>query len=162
MAVAFRFPNIVPTREAGNKGVAHEGRRGQLTVVERRQRRFVIAFIGPIVLFAAMFGATAMRSYIAGQQMRLDHLNSDIARARQHFDELRAERAQLQSPSHLMEVARQQGLVGAVGTQIVSIPASVAAQVAATVGKVDADVAGPQTSQLDAFGHLKATVENTP
>jgi cell division protein FtsL len=161
MAVAFRFPSLIPTREISDRESSRH-RRDQLTVVERKQRRLLIAFVGPVVLFAAMFGATAMRSYIAGQQMHLDHVNSDIARARAHFDELRAERAQLQSPSHLMEVARQQGLVGAVGAQIVSIPADVAAQVAATVGKVDADVVSAQQSQLDAFGHLKATVENTP
>jgi hypothetical protein len=54
------------------------------------------------------------------------------------------------------------GMVPSQATRIVDIPASIAAEVAATVGKVDADVVGAQESQLDEFGRLKPAVVGAP
>ena len=79
-------------------------------------------------------------------------------RARAHYDELRAERALLQSPSVLLEKARSFGMVPAVGMKVVEIPAEVAAEVAASVGKIDADIASTTESKLDDFGRIKRQV----
>jgi hypothetical protein len=54
------------------------------------------------------------------------------------------------------------GMVPSVTTRIIDIPAAVAAEVAATVGKVDSDVASAQESQLDEFGRLKVAVVGAP
>jgi hypothetical protein len=45
---------------------------------------------------------------------------------------------------------------------LIEVPAGVAAEIAATVGKVDADVIASKQSPLDEFGRLKATVEGSP
>ena len=154
MAVAFRLPVLAP-RERGQV-------RTPLTVVPQEDRRyFKVAVIAGSV-FLVLFALATLQMHMAQQQMRLDKLNSDIARARLHFDELRAERASLQSPEHLMEASRQMGLLPGRTTTIVNIPASIAAEVAATVGKVDADVAKETESPLDEFGRLKASVVGTP
>jgi hypothetical protein len=104
----------------------------------------------------------ALRAHMANQQMKIDSLNYDISRARLHFDTLRAERAALQSPEKLIANARAMGMVPSVSTRIIDIPAAVAAEVAATVGKVDSDVASAQESQLDEFGRLKVAVVGAP
>jgi hypothetical protein len=155
MAVAFRFPSVLAPREVGES-------RPKLSIVPDSERRYVrvFALIGVIVF--AMFAVVALRAHMAQQQMRYDKLNYDISRARQHFDTLRAQRAALQSPTVLISQARSIGLVQSVGTRLVEVPAGVAAEIAATVGKVDADVIASKKSPLDEFGRLKATVEGSP
>jgi hypothetical protein len=44
----------------------------------------------------------------------------------------------------------------------VEVPASVAADVAANVGNIDADVAGASETPLDEFGRLKPAVVGAP
>ena len=110
----------------------------------------------------AMLAIVTLNVSMAQQQMRLDRLNTDVSSARAHFEELRADRAQLQSPAHLMKEARVIGLVPAMATRTVNIPASIAAEVAATVGKIDADITNKDESPLDKFGRLKAAVVGNP
>jgi cell division protein FtsL len=154
MAVAFRLPTLAP-RERGQV-------RTPLTVVPQTERRYVKTALVAFSVFVVLFFVATLQMHMAQQQMRLDKLNYDISRARQHFDQLRAERASLQSPEHLMEASRQMGLMPGRTTTIVNIPASIAAEVAATVGKVDADVVSETESPLDEFGRLKASVVGTP
>jgi hypothetical protein len=155
VAVAFRFPSVLATREASES-------RPKLTIVPDSDRRYVrvVAIVGALIV--AMFMVVALRAHMAQQQMNYDKLNYDISRARLHFDTLRAQRAALQSPEILISQARQMGLVQSVGTRLVEVPSATAAEIAATVGKVDADVAASEQSPLDEFGRLKATVEGSP
>ncbi|MFY8237840.1 MAG: hypothetical protein ACOVK5_01290, partial [Ilumatobacteraceae bacterium] len=100
--------------------------------------------------------------HMAQQEMRLDKLNYDISRAREHFETLRARRANMQSPELLIGQARTLGLVPSLGTRLIDIPAATAAEVAATVGKVDSDVIAHAESPLDEFGRMKATAVGGP
>lgn len=154
MAVAFRFPSVLAPRETG--------KRTPLSVVPQSERRYVRVFTTIAVIVVAMGLVVALRAHMANQQMKIDSLNYDISRARLHFDTLRAERAALQSPEKLIANARDMGMVPSVTTRIIDIPAAVAAEVAATVGKVDSDVASAQESQLDEFGRLKVAVVGAP
>jgi hypothetical protein len=61
-----------------------------------------------------------------------------------------------------MNRASLMGLVPHLGIRMVAIPVSVAAEVAATVGKVDSDVAAHSESPLDEFGRMKAAVVGAP
>jgi hypothetical protein len=58
----------------------------------------------------------------------------------------------------LLEKARSFGMVPAVGMKVVEIPAEVAAEVAASVGKIDEDIASTKESKLDDFGRIKRQV----
>jgi hypothetical protein len=104
----------------------------------------------------------SLRAHMAQQQLRIDRLNYDISRARIHFDSLRAERASLQSPQFLISRAREMGMVPSLGSRVVEVPVSVAADVAANVGKIDADVVGSPETPLDEFGRLKPAVVGAP
>lgn len=154
MAVAFRLPAVLAPRE--------NGERSPLSLVPQSERRYwrVFAFIGGLLV--AMGCVVALQADMANRQMKIDSLNYDISRARLHYDTLRAERASLQSPEKLIESARAMGMVPSLSTRIVDIPASIAAEVAATVGKVDADVVAANESQLDEFGRLKTVVVGAP
>ncbi len=154
MAVAFRFPSVLAPR--------HEESRPRLTVVPEADRRYVRVVLAFGSLILVMGLAVALRAHIAQQQMQIDKLSYNISRAREHFDSLRADRASLQSPEVLTVKAHQMGMVPSMGTQIVNVPAAIAAEVAATVGKVDSDVIAATESPLDEFGRLKKTVVGAP
>lgn len=157
MAVTFRIPSLLTPREH------HETRqRPTLTLVPRSERRFVRVFVLFTVVVFAMGLVVSLRVHMAQQQLRIDRLNYDISRARQHFDSLRAERASMQSPEFLISRAREMGMVPSVGSRIVEVPASVAADVAANVGKIDADVVGSSETPFDEFGRLKPAVVGAP
>ena len=157
MALAVKFPSMLWPEERGE-----ELERPSLSLVAPARRRYVKVFAVIAPLLVVMCAVVALRAHMAQQQLRIDRLNYDISRARQHFDTLRAERASLQSPEVLIDRARQMGMVPSVGVRIVEIPASVAAEVAATVGKIDADVAVGAESPLDEFGRLKPAVVGAP
>lgn len=154
MAVAFRLPSLTP-RPASSE-------RPRLVIVEKTERRYLKIFSLVAVVAFVLMAVVILRVHMAQQQMRLDRLNYDISRARLHFDELRAERASLQSPENLIAEAKKIGLLPGRSTRIVDIPPAIAAEVAATVGKVDEDVVKEQETALDEFGRLKATVVNVP
>jgi cell division protein FtsL len=154
MAVAFRLPSLTP-RPASTE-------RPRLVIVEKTERRYLKIFSLVAVVAFVLMAVVILRVHMAQQQMRLDRLNYDISRARLHFDELRAERASLQSPENLIGEAKKIGLLPGRSTRIVDIPPAIAAEVAATVGKVDEDVVKEQETALDEFGRLKATVVNVP
>jgi hypothetical protein len=52
--------------------------------------------------------------------------------------------------------------VPSLGSRVVEVPVSVAADVAANVGKIDADVVGSPETPLDEFGRLKPAVVGAP
>lgn len=157
MAVAFRFPSILSSRE--DEQVVSRPVLTLVPTTERRYVRVLVFFVGVVV---AMGMVVALRVHMAQQQLKIDRLNYDITRARIHFDSLRAQRASLQSPEELIARAREMGMVPSVGSRIVEVPASVAADVAANVGKIDADVVGGVETPLDEFGRLKPAVVGAP
>lgn len=147
MALAFRLPQVIPS-----------GDRAPLRLVEQTKRGGVRVVLVASILMTAMFGVVVLRTTMAQQQMRIDRLNSDIIRARNNFDKLRAERARFQSPEYLIDRAKALGMVPSIETVMVEIPADIAVEVAAGVGKVDSDVVASRASQLDEFGRMKRTV----
>ena len=155
MAVAFRLPALISPRES-------EASRPRLTVVPKPDRWYVKIMTVVVVVVLLMFAVVSLRAHMAQQEMRLDKLNYDISRAREHFETLRARRANMQSPELLISQARTLGLVPSLGTRLIDIPAATAAEVAATVGKVDSDVIAHAESPLDEFGRMKATAVGEP
>jgi hypothetical protein len=155
MAVAVKLSALLAPREDRDD-------RPKLVLVPQSDRRYLRVFTVVALLVVVMFSIVSLRAHMAQQEMRLDKLNYDITRARAHFETLRAERANLQSPGQLMNQASLMGLVPSLGIRMVGIPAAVAAEVAATVGKVDSDVVAHTESPLDEFGRMKAVVVGTP
>ena len=129
-----------------------------LRLVPRRSRRSVRISTVVGVVIGSLFVVVLLRTHMAQQQLRLDRLNSDIVRARNNFDRLRAERARFQSPAYLTERARAMGMVQGLDTNMVNIPVDIAVLVASGVGKVDVDVKSERTTHLDEFGRMKRTV----
>lgn len=165
MAQALRAPRPVRSDASSARRVAdpmhHVGASETapiLTVIHGGQGRYMRVVVVSVTAIALMLGAVAGRAHMAEQQIRLDTLNNDVRRARAHFDSLRAERAELQSPDVLIAQARSMGLVPSLGNRVVSIPADVAAAVVSSVGTIDADIGRDVSTALDEFGRIKSTV----
>jgi cell division protein FtsL len=155
MAVAIKLAAVLAPREDRDN-------RPKLVLVPKSERQYIRVITTVVFVATLMLCIVSLRAYMAQQEMRIDKLNYDITRARAHFETLRAERANLQSPGQLMNQASLMGLVPSFGIRIVGIPASVAAEVAAMVGKVDSDVVAHTESPLDEFGRMKAVVVGSP
>lgn len=156
MAAVVKLPAAHGRGPAAPAG--RDAERPVLVLVPRARGRS-LGVVTVIAIFGAvLFGVVALQTHMAQQQVRLDKINSDIARARRHFETLRAERAELQSPTHLIARANEFGMVPGVSVRPVEIPAAIAAEVAANVGKIDDDVASSAESPLDEFGRLKPAV----
>jgi hypothetical protein len=151
MALAFRLASVLPERDSTG-----------LTLVPRRVRRLPLPVVMVAVVVVCMFTVVSLTTHMAGQQLRIDRLNSDIIRARNNFDKLRAERARFQSPQYLTEKAKAMGMVPGTQTKMVEVPVDVAILVASGVGKVDSDVADSKESPLDQFGRMKQSGGATP
>lgn len=160
MALALKLgPLFAPGADeeaVGSRTREHEGVR--LRLVQRTGTRSVRVGLIVSVVVASLFAVVLLRTQMAQQQLRLDRLNSDIVRARNNFDRLRAERARFQSPAYLNERARAMGMVQGLDTQMLPIPSDIAVLVASGVGKVDSDVKSDRASHLDEFGRMKRTV----
>lgn len=157
MAAVVKLPSTSTGRRSAGQGVGDLDR-PILTLVPRPRRRSVGVAAVIVVFGAVLFFVVALQTHMAQQQVRLDKINSDISRARRHFETLRAERAQLQSPTHLIARANEFGMVPGVNVRVVEVSAAIAAEVAANVGKIDEDVATSAESPLDEFGRLKPAV----
>ena len=155
MAVAMRA-------ESARRLAPSTPRERHLELVPEVRRRYAGRVAIVVSVAAVLLSVVVGRAYMAQQEMRLDRLNTDVRRAREYFDELRARRAELQSPEHLLQIAWRAGMVPSVGNKVVTIPAEVAVAVASSVGNVDADIAAGIESPLDEFGRVKATVEGAP
>lgn len=170
MAVALEHPRTVSKSKSAvkstGKSKAEQSPQAQprpnLVVVQQQRRRVSRSALVIVSLLTMMFAVVSLRIYMAQEQVKLDQLNQDVTKARQYFDQLRAERSSLQSPSVLMEQARTIGMEPAVKTKIVAVSPEVAAVVAATVGKIDDDFLGPSESPLVQFGEVKSQVGRTP
>ncbi|MBM3717709.1 MAG: hypothetical protein FJW53_01895 [Actinobacteria bacterium] len=158
MAVVSKLSSVSALRDETRRGDEPDSRRPILTIVESRTSAGWKLAVCVVVAATCLLGVVGLQARMAQRQMHLDKINSDIIRARRHFDTLRARKAELQSPTHLIARAHQIGLVPGVLQRVVEIPPDVAAQVVATTGKIDDDVADTPESSLDKFGRLKPAV----
>lgn len=116
-------------------------------------RRVVVIGAGLFVLLAAVVG---LRTFMAQQQMVLDRLTIDVSRARNFYDELRAERAELRSPEVLVQAASALGMIPSPPQpRFMDVPSDVAAAVAASAGGLDDDVVARSDTPLGEYGVLK-------
>jgi len=84
-----------------------------------------------------------LQAYIAGQQLKLDRLTSEISLARQYHDELRQQRLALLAPEYLREQAQALMMTPGLGSNFAEVPQDVVASVVISTGKMDQAFANP-------------------
>ena len=114
------------------------------------------------LLVLVMLGAAAFQTQLARRQVELDRLDSDISAAREHYEELRRERAELRSPSNLSAVASEAGMVPATEAGFMVLSPEVLAEVQRSAGMIVGVGDVEQEDPLEQFREVKSITDGTP
>jgi cell division protein FtsL len=160
-AVLAAPPVTMRPMERATRGIEADDRT-RLTVVPRRRSATRWAAVLCGVLVVAMAGAAAFQTSLAQRQVQLDKLDHGITVARQQYDQLRRERAQLRSPQRLAGIAKSAGMVSAQdGTYLVMSP-DVVATVQESAGGIDPAQQQSSSDPLGVFREVKSVTGAAP
>ena len=148
LAIAVeRRPQPGPRRHQSTPPERH------LTLVPEATRRTIRLFAaGAVGLFLLMSIAIGFQAVIAEQQLKLDHVSSELRLAKLYQDQLRQERAGLLAPEYLRTQAGLQGMAQGLGSRFVEVPQDVVAQVVIATALMDPTIAEP--SAMSSFNPL--------
>ena len=155
-----------------------------LAVVEGRRRFAWFAVTLSVMIGGVMVGALTLHTRIAERQLQIDGLERAVRQAQTDFDVLRAEqevaanrsgvievlradRAELRSPTRLAERARALGMVPGAESSFLDVDPMLLAVVIATTGEIpvaEAIAAGANTrlEPLDQFRLVKSVSSEAP
>lgn len=156
-----------PLRHRARRTVPTPEPRPQLAVVEGRRRVAWFAVTLSVMIGGIMIGALTLHTRISERQLRIDTLERSVRQAQTDFDILRAERAELRSPTRLADRAGQLGMVPGDESEFVPVDPMTYAIVIATTGEIpiaDAIGAGANTrlEPLDQFRLVKSASSEAP
>jgi hypothetical protein len=130
--------------------------RPTLSVVPRRRRTARLLAAMCAVVGLAMLGAAAFQTQLARRQLELDRLDQAVVAAREQYEVLRQERAELRSPERLAGVATAAGMVSTKQSTFVPLSPDLVAVVQESVGALVASSAAESTDPLDQFRIVKS------
>ena len=134
-------------RRNSTKNRQRNNSKPQLRVVQPVTRSKFSKVTLVIVTLASLFGFIVIfQTVIAEQQLRLDRVSTDVRLARQHYNELRQQRAELRAPDYLRAQAIMLGMWPGSGAKFEEIPAEVVTMVLASTGEMDDSIALPRNS----------------
>ncbi len=108
----------------------------KLTVVPRRRRTARLVAFAAFFASSLMLGAAAFQTQLASRQVELDLVDRQIRQARNNFNDLRSQRADLRSPARLAASGSVLGMTSATRTEFVEIAPEVVAEVQQSAGGV--------------------------
>lgn len=135
------------SRPKNGRNSSRSNAKPQLRVVQPVTRSkfskvtLVIFALTSVLAFIVIF-----QTVIAEQQLQLDKVSTDVRLARQHYNELRQQRAELRSPDYLRAQAIILGMWPGSGAKFEEIPADVVTMVLASTGDMDDSIALPRNS----------------
>ena len=139
--------------QTGRRRVQSTPPERHLALVPQTTRRTLRMFaVGAIGLFLLMSIAIGFQAVIAEQQLKLDHVSSELRLAKLYQDQLRQQRAGLLAPDYLRTQAGLQGMSQGLGSRFVEVPQDVVAQVVIATGLMDPKIAEP--SAMSRFNPL--------
>ena len=160
----------IPLRQRDRRAAtaaAPTATRPTLAVVEGRRRFAWFAVTLSMMIGGVMVGALALHTRISERQLQIDRLERSVRQAQTDFDVLRAERAELRSPTRLADHAGELGMVPGAESEFLPVdPMTYAVLIAATgeVPVAEAIGAGANTrlEPLDQFRLVKSVSSEAP
>jgi cell division protein FtsL len=151
-----------PTRGAPRSGerAAAPDTRPELRVVPRRRAAVNAALLFLVVVVALMLAAVVLHTRLTERQLEIDRREQEVIEARERFDVLRAQRAELRAPTRLALASTEQGMIVAANTEFVDADGPTLAKVIAAAGTIDdlTDAVDP-ADPLDQIRRVKAATE---
>lgn len=142
-------------------------RQRTLTVVPARRRFAWFAVTLTVLVSAVMMAAVGLHTRIAERQLEIDELERGVRSAQEEFDVLRAERAELRSPTRISAEASRLGMVVGSESEFVAVDPMTLAVTIARTGQVPIDdqiIVGSdqQLEPLDQFRLVKEVSAEAP
>jgi cell division protein FtsL len=134
--------------------------RPDLRVVPRRRAAVNAAFLLLVVVVALMLAAVVLHTRLTERQLEIDRREQEVTEARERFDVLRAQRAELRAPTRLALASTEQGMIVASNTEFVDADGRTLAKIIAAAGTIDelTDAVDP-ADPLDQIRRVKAATE---
>ena len=134
-------------RRNGSRNRSLNTAKPQLRVVQPATKSKFSKVTLVIVTLSSLFGFIVIfQTVIAEQQLRLDKVSTDVRLSRQHYNELRQQRAELRAPDYLRAQAIMLGMWPGSGAKFEEIPSDVVTMVLASTGEMDDSIALPRNS----------------
>jgi hypothetical protein len=154
----------VPVRAAS--GVARRPAT-RLQVVPGRSRVAWFMVVLTVLVGAVMIGAVLLHTRLAERQLRIDELQRSFVAEQEQFDILRAQRAELRSPTRLAAEAAALGMVPGAETEYFDVDPMVLAITIARTGENPLAAgtepgADARMRPLDQFRLVKSVTEEAP
>lgn len=108
----------------------------QLAVVPGRRRAASFAVLLTVLISVVLMGAVFVHTRIAERQLEIDRLERSLRQEQAAFDVLRAERAELRSPTRLAGEAAELGMVPGSESTFVAVDPMLLAITIARTGQV--------------------------
>ena len=124
----------IPLLQPGSAGASRDRQRPRpLALVPARRRVASFAVMLSVLAGAVMIGAVALHTQIAERQLEIDEVERSVRRAQEDFGVLRAERAELRSPTRIAAEAASIGMVIGSESEFVAVdPMTLAITIART------------------------------
>jgi hypothetical protein len=155
-----------PLRSGANPFAQRRAIATPLTVVPGRRRMAWFAVGLTVLVGLVLTGALLLHTRLAERQLQIDALERSVREERQQFDVLRAQRAELRSPTRLADAASALGMSPGLESQFISVDPMVLAITIARTGEVpagDDDLAGDaRLRPLDQFRIVKSLNAEVP
>ncbi len=126
----------------------------------RRRAAVNAALLLLVVVVALMLAAVVLHTRLTERQLEIDRREQEVTEARERFDVLRAQRAELRAPTRLALASTEQGMIVASNTEFVDADGRTLAEVIAAAGTIDelTDAVDP-ADPLDQIRRVKAATE---
>jgi hypothetical protein len=112
--------------------------------------------VAAFVASSLMLGAAAFQTQLARRQVELDQVDRQIRAARNDFNDLRSQRAELRSPNRLAAAGSVLGMTSAGATDFMDIAPEVVAEVQQSAGGVFDPGAEAQDPVFEEFKVVKS------
>lgn len=117
-------------------GRARRSRPAQLSVVPGRRRVAGFVVLLTVLVGVVMIGAVLLHTRLAERQLEIDQLDRAMRAEQEQFDVLRAERAELRSPTRLAVGAGALGMVPGTESEFVTVDPFLLAVTVARTGEL--------------------------
>jgi cell division protein FtsL len=153
-------PKRADTTRGRAQGASATSTRPDLRVVPRRRVAVNAALLLLVVIVALMLATVVLHTRLTERQLQIERLEQDVTEARERFDVLRRQRAELRSPTRLAMESADLGMVVAPSGDFVTVDGRTLAEVIAAAGTVDdLTKAVDRTDPLDQFRRVKAATQ---
>jgi hypothetical protein len=131
--------------------------RPELRLVPRPRAAANAAILLFGVVVVLMLAAVVLHTRLAERQLQIDRLEASVTEARERFDVLRQQRAELRSPTRLSLESAQLGMVVAPQSEFLPVDPQTLAEIIAAAGTVDEATGGAVAEDpLDQIRRVKA------